>query len=295
MKRWQNYFSIVILCTLMVSAAVFNEGYAGIFVFSLIISGIMAVSYDIPGRALGIISLGHAVYFGIGAYVFGIGISNGLSFFPSLFLTLLIGFIIAMLVTLLLAGLNHGYYSLTTLGVLIIFQKITETLEVVTGGSSGLYIPEVLSKQDCSLIAALLLLATAASHLFFSRSRWGLYAKETKASEAGAEAIGIPTRKVKMLCLMTAAIPTCVAGALHLARTSYVSPPSGFSLALSITALLASRVAPLKGLPGPLLGVLLITAVEEVIWTKFEGFNHAWFGIILLGAALYQGLSSEKF
>lgn len=73
-----------------------------------------------------------------------------------------------------------------------------------------------------------------------------------------------------------------------------MSPVSGFSLTLSITALLASRIVPARGILGPLLGVLLITAAEEVIWTKFEGFNHALFGLILLGAAWYQGVQSSE-
>jgi len=278
----------------MLSSAVFSEGYVGIFVFSLIINGTMAVSYDIPGRSLGLISLGHAVFFGLGAYCFGIAISKGLPFFPALILSVMLSVVGALMVTLLMAGLNHGYYSLATLGILIIFQRLFETLENITGGSAGLYIPETISKLHCNLLAAFLLLATAACHALFSRSRWGLYSKETEASEEAAEAIGIPTRTVKILCLMTAAIPACMAGVLHLARTSHVSPVSGFSLTLSITALLASRVVPVKGILGPLLGVLLITVAEEVIWTKFEGFNHAWFGLILLGAALYQGIDFRR-
>ncbi len=278
----------------MLSSAAFSKGYVGIFVFSLIINGTMAVSYDIPGRSLGLISLGHAVFFGLGAYCFGIAISKGLSFFPALILSVILSFLGALIITLLMAGLNHGYYSLATLGILIIFQRLFETLESITGGSAGLYIPETISKLHCNLLAAFLLLATAGCHALFSRSRWGLYSKETEASEEAAEAIGIPTRTVKVLCLMTAAIPACMAGVLHLARTSHVSPVSGFSLTLSITALLASRVVPVRGILGPLLGVLLITAAEEVIWTKFEGFNHAWFGLILLGAALYQGMDFRR-
>ena len=93
---------------------------------------------------------------------------------------------------------------------------------------------------------------------------------------------------------MTGAIPACMAGILYLARTSHVNPISGFSLTLSITALLGSRIIPIKGLLGPLLGILLITAAEEIIWTKFEGFNLAWFGLILLGAALYQGANFKN-
>jgi len=292
--KWHTSFSIIILTALMLSSAVFSKGYVGIFVFSLIINATMAISYDIPGRSLGLISLGHAVFFGLGAYCFGIAISIGLSFFPAFILSVILSFVVALTVTLLMAGLNHGYYSLATLGILIIFQRLFETLESITGGSAGLYIPETISKLHCHLLAACLLLVTIACHVFFSRSRWGLYSKETEASEEAAETIGIPTRTVKILCLMTAAIPACMAGALHLARNSHVSPASGFSLTLSITALLASRVVPVKGILGPLLGVLFITTAEEVIWTKFEGFNHAWFGLILVGAALYQGIDFKR-
>ena len=294
MKPWELFFSIIILIALMLSSALFSKGYTGIFIFSLIINGTMAVSYDIPGRSLGLISLGHAVFFGLGAYFFGITISNGLSFLPAIILSVILSFVGSLMITLLLAGLKHGYYSLSTLGILIIFQRLFETLESITGGSAGLYIPETISKLHCNLLAACLLLVTAGCHVLFSRSRWGLYSKETEASEEAAEAIGIPTRTVKVLCLLTAAIPACMAGMLHLARSSHVSPVSGFSLTLSITALLASRVLPFKGILGPLLGVLFITTAEEVIWTKFEGFNHAWFGLILLGAALYQGIDFRQ-
>ena len=294
MKPWELFFSIIILIALVLSSALFSKGYTGIFIFSLIINGTMAVSYDIPGRSLGLISLGHAVFFGLGAYFFGITISNGLSFLPAIILSVILSFVGSLMITLLLAGLKHGYYSLSTLGILIIFQRLFETLESITGGSAGLYIPETISKLHCNLLAACLLLVTAGCHVLFSRSRWGLYSKETEASEEAAEAIGIPTRTVKVLCLLTAAIPACMAGMLHLARSSHVSPVSGFSLTLSITALLASRVLPFKGILGPLLGVLFITTAEEVIWTKFEGFNHAWFGLILLGAALYQGIDFRQ-
>ena len=294
MKIWRMSFLTVILTAWVIFAAYFSEGYLGIFMFSLIINGIMAVSFDIPGRSLGLISLGHATFFGMGAYCFGISITQGFSFFPALILSVLLSAMGAFIITLLLAGLDHGYYSLATLGVLILFQRLSETLESLTGGSAGLYIPETLSKLHCNILAAFLLLATVACHVLYSRSRWGLYSKETEASEEAAEAIGIPTRKVKTACLMISAIPASMAGLLHLARTSHVSPVSGFSLTLSITALLASRIVPARGILGPLVGVLLITAAEEVIWTKFEGFNHALFGLILLGAAFYQGVESSE-
>jgi branched-chain amino acid transport system permease protein len=290
MKSWKTAVTLAIFSALILSATAFSDGYIGIFIFSLIINAIIAVSYDIPGRSLNFISLGHAVFFGLGAYFFGIAVSRGLSFFPASILSVLLSTAAAGMIVLLTAGLSQGYYSLATLGILIIFQRLFETLEGVTGGSAGIYIPEPISKLQCTLLAAMLLLSTAGCHALFSRSRWGLYSRETKADEDAAEVIGIPTHKLKVLCLMAGAVPPCMAGVLYLARTSQVNPTSAFSLTLSITALLASRIVPVKGVLGPLSGVLLITAAEEIIWTKFNGFNHAWFGLILLGAALCQGI-----
>jgi branched-chain amino acid transport system permease protein len=291
MTSWKTSLAFTILIALAVSAVEFSKGYAGIFTFSLIINGVMAISYDIPGRSLDFISLGHAVFFGLGAYFFGIAVSKGFSFLPAFALSMLLSTAAAGMVVLLTAGLSHGYYSLATLGILIIFQRLFETMEGVSGGSAGIYIPEPISNFQCALLAAFLLLATAVGHVVFSCSRWGFFSMETKADEQAAEVIGIPTRRLKILCLMTGAIPACMAGIFYLARSSHVSPVSGFSLTLSITALLGSRIVPIQGVLGPVLGILVITAAEEIIWTKFEGFNLAWFGLILLGAALYQGLN----
>ena len=254
----------------------------------------MAVSYDIPGRSLGLISLGHAVFFGLGAYIFGFSMTRGLTFFPAVCLTGMISLMGAAAIAAFLARLNHGYFSLATLGVLFIFQRLAESLEKFTGGPAGLYLPESISPFHCGYLILLLLVLTTLGYGLYCGSRWGLYSRETEADEDVAESIGIPTYTVKVLGMITAALPASLAGAMHLARTSHVSPVSGFSLTLSITALLASRIVPVKGVLGPILGALLITAVEEVIWTKFAGFNQALFGLILLAAALYQGVAFRR-
>ena len=294
LRAWQKTLYAVILIGLGLALAFFRGGYLNIFIFSALINAVMAVSYDIPGRSLGLISLGHATFFGLGAYIFGISVTKGLAFFPALILTGMISFLGALMLAIPLTRLNHGYFSLTTLGVLFIFQRFSESLEGLTGGPAGLYIPESISASHCSFLALLLLILTTLGYGLYLSSRWGLYAIETRASREAAESIGIPTHIVKVVALTAAALPAALAGALHLARTSHISPGSGFSLTMSITALLASRIVPLRGALGPLLGALLITAAEEVIWTKFVGFNQALFGLILLAAAFYQGIDLTR-
>jgi len=289
LRVWHKTLAVIILCALGIVTTFFKEGYGSILIFSVLINGVLAVSYDVPGRSLGLISLGHATFFGLGAYCFGISITNGLTFFPALIFSVILSLVGAAMIAIPLARLNHGYYALATLGVLFIFQRLAESLEKLTGGPAGLYIPATLSRYHCGLLALLVLLMTAFGYELYAGSRWGIYSRETEADEEAAQAIGIPTYKVKIVGLIAAALPASLAGALYLARTSYVSPDSGFSLTLSITALLASRIVPIKGVLGPLLGALLITAIEEIIWTRFTGFNQALFGLLLLTAALYHG------
>lgn len=286
---WQKTLTVIILGALGIVTIFFKEGYGSILIFTVITNGVLAVSYDISGRSLGLISLGHATFFGLGAYIFGIGITQGLAFFPALIFALILSLAGAVMIAIPLARLNHGYYSLATLGVLFIFQRLAESLEQLTGGPAGLYISATLSPYYCGLLALAVLLITAWGYELYAGSRWGIYSRETEADEGASQAIGIPTLKVKVVGLITAALPASLAGALYLARTSHVSPDSGFSLTLSITALLASRIIPIKGVLGPLLGAVLITAIEEIIWTRFAGFNQALFGLLLLTAALYQG------
>jgi branched-chain amino acid transport system permease protein len=294
LRIWQKALYVVVLGALMFLLIFFKQGYFNIFIFTALINGVMAVSYDIPGRSLGLISLGHAIFFGLGAYIFGIGVSLGLVFIPAFILAGTVSFLGAVIIVIPLARLNHGYFALATLGVLFIFQRLAESLEGLTGGPAGLYIPETITASHCGYLALILLAVTILGYEFFGRSRWGLYSRETEADEAAAESIGIPTQKVKVVGLAAAALPATLAGALHLARTSHISPASGFSLTLSITALLASRIVPIRGPLGPLLGALLITVLEEVIWTKFAGFNQGLFGLILLAAALYQGMGKSR-
>jgi len=293
-RTWQQALFATILFALGLATIFLTSGYPSILIFSVLINGIMAVSYDIPGRSLGLISLGHATFFGLGAYFFGICITKGLPFLPAFIAAAVLSAGCAAMIAIPLGRLNHGYFSLATLGILFIFQRLTENLESLTAGAAGLYIPKTISQYHCGLLALLLFLVTALGHKLYNGSRWGIYAKETEADEEAAQSIGIPTHRAKTICLMAAALPAAMAGALYLARTSYVSPASGFSLTLSITALLASRIVPVKGVMGPLLGALLITALEEIIWTKFVGFNQALFGLILLAAALYQGRAATE-
>lgn len=279
----------------LAAASLFGAGdYLDFFLFSLLINATMAVSYDLPGGYLGLISLGHAAYFGMGGYAFGIALSRGAPWPLALVAALAAGGVAGLLLAFPLARLKDGYYSLATLGILFILKLGAESLGGLTGGSAGLYAAMDLSGRSVKLLALGLFLATCLMHWLVLRSRFGLLFRQTEASEDVARSVGIDTDAVKLAGIVFSSLPAALAGALYIARTSYLSPDSGFSLSLSITALLASRLLPFEGLAAPVFGAVLLSIAEELIWTGLAGFQHGLFGALLLAFAVYKGRSLLK-
>ncbi len=279
------------LAGLAAASLVRTGGYFDFFIFSVLINGAMAVSYDIPGGSLGLISLGHATFFGLGGYTFGIALTRGCPLSIAIALALVVGAAAGYLLAFPLARLKDGYYALATLGILFIMKLGADSLGSLTGGSAGLYAPLKASRELFNPLAFSLFAAACLMHYLVLRSRFGILFKQTEASEDVARSVGIDTEKIKIAGLFFASGPPALAGALYIARTSYLSPDSGFSLSLSITALLASRLLPFEGLAAPVIGALLLTLAEELIWTGLAGFQHALFGALLLFFAIVKGRS----
>jgi branched-chain amino acid transport system permease protein len=128
------------LAALLVLAVLpqFSSGYTVRIVINACRNLVLALSFDIIGGYTGYINLGHAAFFGMSAYVFGICVNAGVS--------VLVAGALAVGGTALLAGLmsypffrlRGPYYALATFGLLKLCEELALTLSGLTGGSGGL-------------------------------------------------------------------------------------------------------------------------------------------------------------
>jgi branched-chain amino acid transport system permease protein len=135
-----RYFLGLAVCIGLVVLPWLASDYTGRIVINACRYLILALSFDIVGGYTEYINLGHAAFFGIGTYIFGIGVNAGIP--------VLLAGVMAVLLTALFAGvisypffrLRGPYYALATFGLLKLCEELALTLSGLTGGSGGLSI-----------------------------------------------------------------------------------------------------------------------------------------------------------
>lgn len=290
-----------------------GHGYLlGLFT-QVLIYAIAAVSLDIIMGYGGMISFGHAAFFGSGAYIAGILGSHHYDGTPLLGWPLEIfatnnGWLI-LLITLLVCGLLAaliGFLSLRTSGAYFImitlaFSQMLYFLFVslgTYGGEDGLALMERnefpgLDSTNDAHFYYLCLGMLWAFLLFASRlvnSRFGLLIRACKTNDVRMRSLGFSTYRYRVLCFAIAGAGAGVAGALLSNHIEYVSPQtlhwteSGKIMVMVILGGLGSLV-------GPVFGVLFLLSLEELLSAWSEHWQ-LYLAPFLLLVVLYsrQGL-----
>ncbi len=264
------------------------SGYAGRIVINACRNLVLALSFDIVGGYMGYMNLGHAAFFGIGAYTFGMLVNAGV---PALGAAL-----VAVLLTGLFAGaisypffrLRGPYYALATFGLLKLCEELALTLSGLTGGSGGLAIvwPEHLVQTyflNLGLVGC-----TFLTVWLIARSRLGLGLVSIREDEQVARAFGVAVFPHKCAALLVSAALAAALGPIYLGDRLYINPGEMFGLE---TALMPITMAMLGGsglLIGPAVGVMFLSLLQELLWTQLGALRLAALGLVLAGVGLFM-------
>jgi branched-chain amino acid transport system permease protein len=246
---------------------------------TLLLAAISASAWNIVGGYAGQVSVGHSMFFGLGAYLpllfyslWGwppvAGIPAGIAL--SVALALVIG-----LPTFRLTG---HYFSMATIAVAELIHIFTGTWDFV-GAAIGLQGPATArSVWDLTfrselpyyyIFLAVLVLVLATTALL-ERRRFGFYLRAIKASERAARSLGVPVRWTKMQALMLSAAFTSVAGSLYAIKTGFIDPDSGFGILVSVQMVIVAALGGAGTLFGPLLGAVILIPLQTT--------TNSWFG-----------------
>ncbi len=246
----------------------------------------------------GLVSLGHGVFLGIGAYVPAL-LFNYYGLSP--WLGMLVGVAVAVAVAALLgyacfrSGLIGDYFALVTLAVAEVASLTIVAFREVTGGSLGLtlrtsghswwYLQFDDKRYFYYIILVFLLLALVLWRRI-DRSRMRMALTAIGEDELAASSLGVTVLKFKMAITMISAALTAVGGVLYCQYLTYINPHTvsgvGVSLAICFKAILGGMFA----LLGPLVGASLIVSLQEYVrvslGTKFLGISEVVYGLVLI-------------
>ena len=270
-----------------------GQGFWTGVVLRAMILGIAAVSLNLLIGLGGLVSLGHAVFLGIGAYCVGIladsGIENG---FVQLLAALAISAVFALATGLIALRTRGVHFIMITLAFA---QMVYFTMIGLRqyGGDDGLTInynsrlgPVDLGDQDTLYYVVLGVLA--ASMLGFARVRrsdFGLVLKAAKGNERRVATVGFDPARYRLAAYVAAGMLCGLAGYLDANFTSFVTPAS-MSWTASAELIFIVIVGGVATVSGPVIGALVFLLLEE--WMGgLTVYWHFWFGLFLIAIVLF--------
>jgi len=292
---------VLLAAGLLLYPLVFSEAFYLDIGVTFLLAAISASAWNIVGGYAGQVSVGHAMFYGLGAYA------------PLLFYTLfgwppIAGIPIGMALSIVLAviigvptfRLTGHYFSMATIAVAELIRIFFGTWDLV-GAAIGLQGPavargwwdltfrsEVPYYYIFLMVLALLLFLTFA----VEQRRFGYYLGAIKAGERAARSLGVPVRQMKIKALILSAIFTSIAGSLYSIKTGFIDPDSGFGILISVQMVIIAALGGAGRLYGPLVGALILIPLQTATNTWFggggSGLTYILYGGIIVLIARFE-------
>jgi branched-chain amino acid transport system permease protein len=262
----------------------------------------LGVAWNILGGYAGQVSLGHAAFFGAGAYVSTL-LSMKLGLSP--WLGMLAGGCAAGVLSLLVGWpcfrLKGHYFAMATIAVGEIVQAVVNGWDAL-GGAVGFNLPLAetgfwglvfnRSKLPYYYIALALLLLALLVNWLVARSHVGYYLRAIKDEPDAARSLGVSLTRYKLYAIVISSFLVAMGGTLYAQKELFIDPGSTLSTSLSIKMALVAILGGVGTLLGPVIGAVILTAIEEASRIVFGGTGRGTdlvvYGLLIVVIAVYQ-------
>jgi branched-chain amino acid transport system permease protein len=290
--------AIAIAAGLLVASVPAIAGtYVTAMVFAMMISFVMAQSWDWVNGQMGYLNLGHFAFYGVGAYAFAILLTRGVPIVPCFAAAVFFGASAALLVSFPLFRLKGDYFAFATLAIVPLCELLANNFEGLTKGSDGITLPPNYVLIPAFYMALTLAVLTLVVTLWLMRSKFGYALRAIRNDEQVAEVAGIRLFPFKVATLSLAASFAAFAGAIQAWQFSYIAPNTMFNLGVALVPIAGALLGGSGLLLGPLVGMVLFASIEQTLLAKMTHLRDAVIGlvIILIGRFLPGGVLRAKW
>lgn len=297
--RWVLLLLALLAAFPVVANAIHQDFYIGV-ASRLLIFALAATSLNLILGFGGMVSLGHATYFGVGAYTVAIlmqyGVMPAWISWPA---ACLAGALLALVIGLISLRTKGVYFIMITLAFAQMVYYIFVSLKAY-GGEDGMSLPKrstlgISMASDTAFYYVVLFLFAIAIFLVHRliNSRFGRVVQAVRENESRMEAIGYPVFRYKLVCFAMAGMLASLAGALLANQTLMVSP-NLMHWSQSGNLLVMVILGGIGYFSAGIIGAVAMLLLEEIL----SAYTLHWqlvLGIILLGIVLFLpgGLASQ--
>ncbi|ARP90429.1 branched-chain amino acid ABC transporter ATP-binding protein [Bordetella genomosp. 9] len=295
----KGYVSLILLAAMFAVPVIAGTPFWTNLFILLFVFAAMSVAWNIVGGYAGKLSLGHAVFYGIGGYTATLLTQNfAISPWIGMAAGALLSGVVAAVISYPTLRLRGPFFALASIAILEVFRLLVIHEESWTGGSSGISLPLNIGwtwivfreKVNYVIIAFALFALVLWVSWAIRKSRMGHYLIAIREREDAARSVGIPTVRMKILAAVVSAMLTSIIGTFHITYLTFIDPASAFSLDLSVQIAMFALIGGLGTVAGPIAGTFLVLPIAELArgWLSAvgNGMHGLIYGLILVAVVL---------
>jgi branched-chain amino acid transport system permease protein len=274
---------VLLLCgtvlLLFVTPCFIQNPYVLHFFILVFISVVAGQGWNIIGGLAGQYSVGHAAYYGVGAYVTLILLqTRQIAPWWGIFPAILAAVLVALIIGSICFRLRGPYFVLASIAVAEIMRISALNSKGVTNGAEGILandipplklgatvITDFLTKVPFYYASLVFAIAAVVANIVIQRSKLGYYLMAIREDQDAAHSLGISLSLYKNLALVISAAFTALAGAFYAIDVGFIDPGAVLGLDLSVQLVLVCIIGGIGTVPGPIVGSVVLVLLSEAL------------------------------
>lgn len=278
---------ILALAAALALVPLLGSEYALSFTIQLLVFASLAYSWNIIGGYAGYTHFGQVAFFGLGAYVGALMTGAGWHWLVAAVAAAAASAALALVLGGAMLRLKGSFFAIGMFGLARVGENFALGFDRITDGGTGLYLTPVDLKP---VYAALAVIALALLYVTdrLDNSRFGLQLLAIREDETAAEALGVRTTRLKITAFVISAVAPGAVGALYATYLAFIDPATAFAPMTELTTIAMVLLGGLGTVLGPLVGTVLLSIVNELLWSRYPEIYLGLVGVIILTAVLFM-------
>jgi branched-chain amino acid transport system permease protein len=302
LRGWRGLVLAIVVAVMLVLPLVVKSSFAIDILIRILLFAFIGTSWNLLGGYAKQLSLGHAAFFGLGAYTSTLlQIDFGISPWIGMVAGGVVGMVASLPIGWLCFRLRGPYFTIATIATAQVLMLIFLKFRDFAWGAEGTTIPNLGNaplmmqfdgKAPYYYVVFCLLAVALAITAWIERSRIGYYLVAIGEDEDAAEAVGINVPRVKRDIYMISSFLTALAGTFYTQYIYFIDPQTAFNFNISIEAALVSIVGGIGTLWGPTIGTVLLETTSALLqsWlgNSIGGVQLTVYSLILMAVILWR-------
>jgi branched-chain amino acid transport system permease protein len=271
------------MLVLMVFVPLLQNSYYENLGRSVLMFATLSLGWNMIGGYAGYVSFGNVVYFGLGAYTTAAlwqhwQIQNVA---VCVLCGILVGVVFALVLGVPILRLRGHYFGIATLGIALAVQEIITNIDWL-GGGSGFTVRQLDAYSTYYYAMWIVCAGSMLATFLIARSKLGYALVAIRENEEAAAVLGVNPTRYKVAAWAISGAMAAAAGAVFAGANGFVDGPSAFAVDNNVFPIVMTILGGVGTVAGPLVGALILTAINESLWSHFPQIHTLFFGAVIV-------------